>query len=158
MRVGNEEQTMNSQRCYRINRPNVVFETFDDEIVIINLDSCNYYSLDRIGANIWGLIDSGAAVSEIVEWVTNRYEGSSLNDIENAVNQSIAELEKEDLIVPDKVKKNENRKELGIEVKTESGTEKYIFEKPVLQKYTDMQHFLSVDLIREVDCTDWPHK
>ena len=149
---------MNLHRHYRINRPDVVYETFDDEIVIINLDSGNYYSFDRVGVDIWGLIESGAAVSEIVERVINRYECSSLDDIENAVNQPIAELEKEGLIVPDELPKNENRKGLGIEVTTESGTEKAIFEKPVLQKNTDMQDFLLVDPIHEVDYTDWPQR
>jgi len=147
---------MNSHMCYRINRPSVVYETFDDEIVIINLDSGNYYSLDGVGADIWGLIESGAAVSEIVEGVINRYEGSSVNDIENAVNQSMAELEKEGLIVPGKTQKEGNRKSSIRQVKTGPSTEKLIFEKPVLHKYTDMQDFLLVDPIHEVDYTDWP--
>ena len=150
-----EQQAINSHKRYRINRPSVVYEMFDDEVIIINLDSGNYYSFDRVGTDIWDLIEGGAAVSEIVEWVIDRYEGSTLDDIENSINQSLAELEKEGLIVLDEPKKNGNGKELGIVVKTELETKKATFEKSVLQKHTDMQGFLLVDPIHEVDYTKW---
>ena len=149
---------MNLLRCYRINRPNVVYETFDDEIVIINLDSGNYYSLDKAGADIWDFIERGAAISEIVEGIINRYKSSKLDNIKNAVNQSITELEKEGLIVPNKTEKSENRKSSSIQVKAQLKTEKLIFKKPVLEKFTDMQDFLLVDPIHEIDYTDWPKK
>ena len=38
---------------YRINSPGVVFEAFDDEVVIINLDSGNYFSFNKVGSAIW---------------------------------------------------------------------------------------------------------
>ena len=150
-----EEPAINSHNRYIINRQSVVYETFDDEIIIINLDSGNYYSFDRVGADMWCLIESGTAVSEIVKWIIERYKGSSPDDIENAIKESIAELEKEGLIVPGELEKSVNGKEINLVAKTESGTKKAIFEKPVLQKHTDMQDFLLVDPIHEVDYTDW---
>jgi hypothetical protein len=150
-----EEPAINSHNRYRINRLSVVYEKFEDEVIIINLDSGNYYSLDRVGADMWCLIEGGTAVSEIVKWVIERYEGSSPDDIEKAINESIAELEKEGLIVPGELEKSENGKALNLVAKAESGTKEAIFEKPVLQKHTDMQDFLLVDPIHEVDYTDW---
>jgi predicted transcriptional regulator len=44
---------------FAINRK-VVHEVFDDEIVIINLDNGNYYTLTQTGADIWGLVETGA--------------------------------------------------------------------------------------------------
>jgi hypothetical protein len=149
---------MNPPVLYRVNRPSVVYEAFDDEIVIINLDNGNYYSLDGAGGDIWSLIESGANVSEIVEGVVGRYEGSNSSDLESAVNQSIAELEEEDLIVPVEPKEDENRRALPKQIEAESETEKPVFKRPVLQKFTDMQDFLLVDPIHEVDYTDWPQE
>ncbi|MDI6809774.1 MAG: hypothetical protein QME66_12490 [Candidatus Eisenbacteria bacterium] len=40
---------MSSSPRFRVNQPNVIFEVFDDEVVIVNLDSGNYYSLDKSG-------------------------------------------------------------------------------------------------------------
>ena len=32
----------------------IIYENFDDEAVIINLESGSYYSLDKSGAAVWG--------------------------------------------------------------------------------------------------------
>ena len=34
-------------------RPKVVYETFDDEVIIINLENGNYFSVAGSGAAIW---------------------------------------------------------------------------------------------------------
>ena len=140
---------------FRINTPGVIHETIDDEVVIIEFDSGNYYSLDMAGAAIWGFVASGAAVGGIVEGIVNRYQGSRA-DIEDAVNRLIAEFQQEGLIVPDT---GENPASLQVhEDRVESGpeTERPHFEAPSLHKYTDMQDLLLLDPIHEVDEEGWP--
>lgn len=146
---------MNSLMRFRINRPKVIHETIDDEVVMIHFDSGNYYSLDKVGTDIWGFIESGATLSEIVEATAHRYEGSHAV-IENAVNQLMAEFQQEDLIVPDKTKELESIQ--GLEVRVEPGreTERPGFEAPILLKYADMQDLLLLDPIHEVDEAGWP--
>ena len=46
---------MNSAARYSINRPKVIFEFFDDEVVIVNLESGCYYSADKTGFAIFFL-------------------------------------------------------------------------------------------------------
>lgn len=146
---------MNSPVRFRINRPAVVHEIFDDEAVIINLDSGNYYSLDRAGADIWGFVESGATVSEIVEAITRRYDGTRV-DVENAVDRLIFELQQEDLIVPAEAKGLESASKHNPRVETDPEVERLLFQIPVLHKYTDMQDLLLLDPIHEVDEMGWP--
>jgi hypothetical protein len=147
---------MTSSVCFKVNSPNVIQETIDNEVVIINLDNGNYYSLANVGADIWSLIESGAAVSEIVDRITKRYEGNHV-DIENAVNQFVAELQRQALIVPDGAKEPEGIKGPDRQVETGAGTKKPRFEVPTLYTYTDMQDLLLLDPIHEVDETGWPN-
>ncbi len=150
------EQTMNSHMRFRISGPQIIHETIDEEVIIINLDNGNYYSLDKVGAEIWGLVESGATVRETAEAITHRYEGSRAV-IETAVNQLIAEFQQEDLIVPDKGKEPRSIKGLNTQAETGMETEKPGFEAPILHKYTDMQDLLLLDPIHEVDEAGWPH-
>lgn len=146
---------MESSMCFRINTPGVIHETIDDEVVIIEFESGNYYSLDKAGAAIWGFVASGATVGGIVEGTVNRYQGSR-EDIEEAVNRLIAEFQQEGLIVPDSGGAPENTQ--GHVERIESGpeTERPPFEAPSLHKYTDMQDLLLLDPIHEVDEEGWP--
>ena len=50
---------------YRVNSPTVVSETVDREVVMIHLDTGNYYSLRSTGASIWSRVDRGATVASI---------------------------------------------------------------------------------------------
>jgi hypothetical protein len=146
---------MNSNGSYRINTPTVVHETIDGETIILNLDNGNYYSLDGVGADIWGLIESGVTVSHIVESIGDSYQGACMN-IEGAINELVSELLKEKLIVPDK--SNGSGKSGGsyTQAKTVSGGQGSDFQAPLLNKYSDMQDLLLLDPIHEVDEGGWP--
>ena len=146
---------MNKKLRFRINKPSVVYEKFDDELVLINLDSGNYYSFENVGADIWGLIQSGASETEIIAEISQRYT-KKISTIENAVQKFLSELKEEGLIVPDETQEAErcetppNHYTIGAEM------EKINFEAPVLSKFTNMQDFLLVDPIHEIDYTEWP--
>ena len=146
---------MNKDLRFRINKPSVVYEKFDDELVLINLDSGNYYSCEKVGTDIWDFIQNGASETEIIEEISQRY-AESLSTIEDAVKKFLSELKEEGLIVPDETQKTESTKSFHNKNTIGSETEKLIFEFPVLSKFTNMQDFLLVDPIHEIDYTDWP--
>jgi hypothetical protein len=139
-----------------ISGPHVVRESFDDnEVVVVNLNSGSYYSLEKVAAEIWNLIEAGAALDEIVSVIGPRYE-EGRDEITAAVMRFFHELQQEDLILPftqDMIGKGATR-----ESAQEAGkwTTKLPFEAPVLQKYTDMQELLVLDPIHEVDDSGWP--
>jgi Coenzyme PQQ synthesis protein D (PqqD) len=146
---------MNSSSHFRINTPAVVSEIFDDEMVIINLDNGNYYSTNKVAADIWAFIDRAAVVSKIIEGIGHRY-SENFEDIESAVTRFIAELQEEKLIVP--IEMDQAGKIDRPDSSAETGTEReeLIFEEPVLKVYNDMQELLLLDPVHEVDETGWP--
>ena len=145
---------MASSRRFRINRPKVIDEAFDDEVVIINFDTGSYYSLNQAGSDVWGFIGAGAALGEIVESIAGRYEGGR-PEIEDGVHRLIAELELENLIVADGEKEPGDRPEARAHAAPAS--QKTAFQPPRLEKFTDMQELILLDPIHEVDETGWPN-
>ena len=142
---------MLSNSRFRVNSPRVVHETIDGEVVIINLDTGCYYSLDGVGAVIWNRIERGASLGEMVEWLAGNY-ASDHQQVEAAVQQLVTELQAEELI-------------RGLDgpigpgrdgARAEPAQPPAAFETPVLHKHTDMQDLLLLDPIHEVDETGWP--
>jgi hypothetical protein len=146
---------MSSGNHFRINTPKVTHETIDGETVIINLDNGTYYSLVGVGAEIWGFMESGAAVDNIIEAINQRYNGTQV-DIESGVNKLFSELEQEGLVVPGNWEESRNFEPIKTEVEIESQAERPVFKAPILEKYTDMQDLLLLDPVHEVDETGWP--
>ena len=143
---------MNSSLRFRINTPTIVHEAIEGEVVIINLENGNYYSLDGIGASIWDSIGKGESVGEIVGLLDFRYQADD-TPIEQSVEQFLAELEQDDLVAPDEPGSNS----IDPSSKTQDGNEKLTFEAPVLNRYTDMQDLLLLDPIHDVDEAGWPN-
>src|SRR5215210_4039731 len=86
---------------WRANEPHVVHELLDGEVVLINMDTGSYYSLQGVGADAWTLIETGAATTdEIIGEISGRYDGNHL-EMEQAVVHLIEELRQEGLIVAD---------------------------------------------------------
>ena len=138
---------------YRVNSPHVVHEVFDDgEAAIINLKTGSYYSLDPVGAVIWGLIDQGYSTGEIVENLVQRYDGS-LVAIVNDVGSLVAALLAEDLIAP----------AAAAEAAPKSGrpttapATRMPYTTPAFERFNDMQELLLLDPIHEVGEEGWPH-
>lgn len=140
---------------FRINEPKVIQETIEGESVIVNLASGNYFSVDKVGAEIWENIEKGKSVGEIVDHLFCQYNADPDN-IENAVKQLIDELIREELVVPDSSAMGENVRSFDVKAAAEQSQKKG-FEAPVLKKYTDMQDLLLLDPIHEVDETGWPN-
>lgn len=136
-------------RRFRVNEPNVVFETFDEEIVAVNLDTGNYYSISGTGPTIWMDISGGLTSEEIVDRVQTRHSGD-LRTIASDVAEFIERLIGEKLIV-ESFEASTPR-----EVAPEHTSRKTPFEKPVIENYSDMQDLLMLDPIHDVDPAGWP--
>lgn len=134
-------------KAYRINSPAVINETIEGESVIINLEDGFYYSLDNVGAVIWEALNQETSVSSIVKIVTAKFSGDEA-EIEKGIYGLIAELAKEELIIP-----IENGKDVAVV----ENSEKTPYLAPKLNKFGDMQDLLLLDPIHEVDEKGWPY-
>ena len=143
---------MSNQR-FRVNTPTVTHETIDGEAVIINLDSGNYYSLVDVGSFVWGLIEKGASASELRNVVLQSYQGND-SDVDRGVEELLAQLQQENLIVP--VDGTGALDLAQLELPSNNGHEKLAFNPPLLHKYSDMQELLLLDPIHDVDDAGWP--
>lgn len=151
---------MHSGLRFRINKPKVILESFEDEVVIVNLDSGNYFSLDKIGAQIFDLLESGASMIETAKAISGYYKGNQ-EFIEKEVSVFVDQLISEELIVPLATGNETGKTAIRSGINTSKFTpvnDVGIFESPVLQKYTDMQELLLLDPIHDVDDMGWPIK
>jgi Coenzyme PQQ synthesis protein D (PqqD) len=148
------EETMGGFSRYAVDSSKIVSEIIDGEAILINLDNGCYYSLNQAGAEIWTLLQAGATLPEIVTELAARYDGAGV-DLEASTQQLIDVLCEEQLIRP---KAAHLPQDGGPTTPTSGGAEpKGRFTPPALQKFTDMQGFLLVDPIHEVDETGWPN-
>jgi hypothetical protein len=125
----------------------VVHETIDGEVILIQLETGYYYSLDGIGAEVWTRLvaglDAGTMVAEL-----SATQGA---DTQCAVCGLLHELHAEQLIVVDPADVSVLA-ELSLAGDTDG------VAKPALQKYTDMEDFMLVDPVHDVDERGWPNR
>ena len=57
----------NLPQAFRINRPNVVSESFESEVVIVNLDSGCYFSLLGSATTLWLQLERNAMTIKSAE-------------------------------------------------------------------------------------------
>ena len=147
---------MQSVINFKVNTPNVIFEIYDSEIVLINLDNGNYYSIAETAAEIFDFIQQGRSKDEIINKIINKYEGD-IAEIVSSIDTFLEDLLKDDLIIQEE--KNIGNVPFQNEETTtwDSEQEKSPFKSPVLSRYTDMQDLLLLDPIHEVDETGWPN-
>ena len=136
---------------YRINSPQVINETIDGEAIMINLATGSYYSLDRVGGEVWALLEGSVPVDDIVVELGRRYDGAE-DDIRRAVDDLLHRLSSEELVVP-----CDDGDPVGAVSPEPAPAARPAFTAPRLEKFTDMQDLILLDPVHEVDSRGWPH-
>jgi hypothetical protein len=138
---------------YQVNQSKVIFEAFENEMVLINLDSGNYYSFSGSGAFIWDLLAAGSCVTEVVQRLREHFSSDGA-EIESSVTAFVQNVVSEGLVLP---RNGESAGNEGAKTEAASALKGDRFEPPQLQKFSDMQELLLLDPIHEVDEMGWPH-
>jgi hypothetical protein len=137
---------------FRVNSPNVIHETIEGEVILIDLKTGTYYSLRDTGATVWQAIEKGAGEDDIAAELGSRYDASE-SEIHDAVRRLLAELEREGLIRADEGEAGPAVTPSG----SDNGVARLPFAAPVLEKHTDMQDLILLDPVHEVGAEGWPH-
>ncbi len=124
--------------CFRPREEEVASKVIDGEAIIINLANGVYYSMDKAGALVWDLIQTGHTLEEVVVAVTGRYDVAR-QQAESNVLELVQELVQENLVVA-----SENGKPAAAEVIAEL-QDKLPYELPKLNIYRDMGDLLALD-------------
>jgi Coenzyme PQQ synthesis protein D (PqqD) len=142
----------------RVNRPTVVAEVVEGEVILINLETGNYYSLGGSGAVVWELVDTGRDREQLLAAAEASFEGEP-TAIRESVADLVDQLVAEGLVVADEAAP-------GTAPAATNGTspapanraahERVPFEAPALGKYTDMQEFILLDPIHDIAEAGWP--
>lgn len=139
--------------CYSVDRRRVVHETIDRETILIDLERGTYFSLEGTGSEMWSMLTAGMSMATTAAALRDRYVAEP-DSAECALTRIVAELVSEGLLraVP------EGRPhEPGTGAPAPAGPAPEPFVEPVLRRYTDMEYFLLLDPIHEVDeDTGWP--
>jgi hypothetical protein len=138
-------------RQFRVRNPQVVDDTIEGEVIVIDLDSGTYYSLRETSAEIWHCIKAGADEASIVDSLAERYLASR-EEIASAVSPLLDELAAERLI--------EEAEGAGLPEPVSAPPAqngRVPFIAPVLEKHTDMQDLILLDPVHDVTEAGWPH-
>ncbi len=147
---------MNQNICFKMVSAGIMYELFEDEIVVINLEQGTYYNFDKVGVDIWQLIEKNCSQGQIVEIITRKYNINSVQ-AEKDIPNFISKLKEENLIEQNPEITNNSPVDFkDNSLLKDSGQKEYI--TPVLHKYTDMQDLLLLDPIHEIRETGWPDK
>ena len=125
-----------------VDASHVVHETIDGEAILIHLGTGTYYSLDGVGAEVWALLAAGVDADALRSAGQERYDGDPV-EVERGLSNLVAELLREGLVIEAESPPAAGSPELP------SGRVPFVV--PVLHTYTDMQEFMLVDPLREVD-------
>jgi hypothetical protein len=157
----------------RINAPHIVHETIDGETILIHLGTGAYYSLEGVGAYVWGRAVAVGEVGEIVADVQARYDADP-RTVAEGVESLLRRLLEEELLVPTETTSDgaagdtpapavgeADEATPGEEPPRSADSASSLateFVAPVLSKYTDMQEFMLIDPIHDVEEeAGWPH-
>ncbi len=135
-----------SHTHYRINEPDVTAESFDGEVIVINLATGRYHSLRGSGTWLWQALAAGLGRQEAIDRLVAANGGR--RDAEQQVFEFIDRLISEELVV--EVAERADHETAGVESPAR-------YEAPTIETFTDMENLLLIDPIHEVDVQGWPH-
>jgi hypothetical protein len=123
---------------FDLDNKDVAAKVMDGEAVIINLASGVYYSMDKVGAFLWELIQSGHSLGQCVDALTRRYDADS-GQVQADAMRLVQELVEEGLITP---AGQEAAEPVACETRE---TQELPYEAPQLNIYRDMGDLLALD-------------
>lgn len=115
----------------------VAAKAFDDEVILINLLSGLYYSMDGVGSLIWALVESGHSFDDTVRQICDRYDVPT-DTASVDLDALLERLLTEELIA------------VSAESRTPSDppsrpAEQQTYKAPTLNRYDDMAALMALD-------------
>jgi len=128
-----------------------LYENVDNEVIIIDIQTGNYYHLTGSGQSIWLLLQQQPTSETIIAAFEARFP-SQRPLIADAIQQFVQQL-KDAALVTDADDVDEPPT-LSLDMLPADA----VFKPPQLTTYTNMSDLLLLDPIHDVDDKGWPHK
>jgi hypothetical protein len=131
--------------------PNIMHETIENEVVVVNIDNGTYYSFDGVGGRIWDWLAGGRTLAGVIAAAQSSFRGEA-DAIAAAVTAFVGQLRAEQLVRITPGASGDKA------TASAAPADAPAFAAPALQKYTDMEALLLADPIHEVDeSAGWPN-
>ena len=135
---------------YRVCAPSVVSEILDDEVIIMDLRTGNYFSAQGAACAVWEQIGQGTSEEAIVEALEASYNAPPAQ-LSEALKTYIAALLEHRLI------EAQSRDAVAVQRPISPAGERHPFGGFMLYVHTDMQDLLLLDPIHDVEENlGWP--
>lgn len=131
---------------YRCENERVIHEVIDDEAIMINLNSGNYYTLNDSGAFLWLAMQRAADVQALAAQAAAHF-AVAAEEIEPQVLAFLQHLMREGLVVREPAEAAANAPEFRHAA----------WGPPELTVFSDMQELLILDPIHEISEKGWPY-
>lgn len=137
---------------YRIEHARLVAERFEEETVLVNVESGYYYSLSPSGAEILELLNEGIQADKLAPALFG--DSQNCERFRSRIAAFVAQLADEGIIV---------EREPGSTTGKFSGSPLYPaeadYEAPVFERFDDVRDLLLIDPVHQVDPDfGWPTK
>lgn len=126
---------------YHPTHPDIVFQAFDDEFVVLDLRSGSYFGLNRLASAAWSALVSGSSPAQLVN------AGMTAQRVQNFIDQLI----QFELLVAQPGE--------GVAVQPElAQTLSSVDEDPLVERFDELSDLIQADPIHEVsEELGWPH-
>jgi hypothetical protein len=123
-----------------VNDDLVASDVVDHEAVIINLSNGMYFTMDKVGAELWQLLATPRSLPAVAAILAGRY-GLAETEVVRDLEEVVEDLLREQLIVA----AHDGRATTSDERAAAEPASQPSYSKPVLMKYTDMSEVLALD-------------
>ncbi|MES2393143.1 MAG: PqqD family protein, partial [Acidobacteriota bacterium] len=136
----------------QLDRTRIIFEQFEEETVLVNMDSGFYYSLSKPASEIVKLLDEGCPVADLGKALFSDPEDAG--QFRGPIDAFVAELQRESILIareegrPSRVDVN------AVAALYPSGAS---YALPELERFDDVRDLLLIDPVHQVDREyGWP--
>lgn len=143
-------QNSSTEIRFRLKEGDVIFESFDAEVVAIQLATGAYHSISGSGIDAFLLLSSEPTIAELAEALAAKYDASS-DRIAEDIESFLEKLQKEALVVARPAENGNGHTRAA----SHSGS-RLAYVPPVFQAYHDLQNLLFIDPVHEVGPAGWP--
>jgi Coenzyme PQQ synthesis protein D (PqqD) len=129
----------------------VIHRMIDDEVVMIDLETGNYFTFGGSATRIWACIEAGMSLRDTLEHLQESFEGDP-SVMKQGIRWLLDQLLEENLIVP-----TDEPPRRSVSVASEGDRQDY--SDPAFERYDDMADLILLDPVHEIDQEEgWPKR
>lgn len=135
---------MNNMQSFKISSSKIIYESIEDNTLIINLEVGHYFNLNSTGSATWKLLVLGIPSNVTAEAISAHFQ-VGISQVTADISQFITKLKEEGILTENQIFESTQ----SIETQSLLTDTSKLYEAPNFIKYTDMEALLLADPIHE---------